>query len=234
MQTLALGPGWLDPDTLIRSFGAFAVLGVCLVVFAESGLLVGFFLPGDSLLFTAGLLVSTGVIDFPLWLFCVLIVISAVLGDQVGYYIGKRAGPAIFRRPDSRFFKQEYVDRAYSFFDRYGARTIVLARFVPIVRTFAPVVAGVGHMRYRTFVTYNILGGVLWGTGVTVLGYYLGQIAFVREYVEVIIIGIVVLSLVPVVLELMRARSRTRLAAYDEEHERERVAREEIRPDSGL
>ncbi len=225
---LALGPDWLDPDVMIRAFGAFAVLGICAVVFAESGLLIGFFLPGDSLLFTAGLLTSTGFIKTPIWLLCVLIAIAAIAGDQVGYAIGRRAGPTIFRRPDSRLFKQEYVDQAYAYFDKYGPRTIVLARFVPIVRTFAPVVAGVGRMRYRTFVTYNILGGLLWGVGVTLLGYYLGRIAFVREHVEAILIGIVAVSVIPIVLELSRARSRQRLAAYDDASERERVTGEDI------
>ena len=175
------------------------------------GLLIGFFLPGDSLLFTAGLLVSTDAIDFPIWALCVLVTIAAIAGDQVGYYLGKKAGPAIFKRPDSRFFKQEYVDKAYSFFDRYGARTIVLARFVPIVRTFAPIVAGVGRMKYRTFVTYNVIGGVLWGTGVTLLGYLLGQIEFIQHNIEYIAILIVALSLIPVAMELLRARSRQRL-----------------------
>jgi membrane-associated protein len=231
VQTLALGPEWLDPENMIRAFGGLAVLGICAVVFAESGLLVGFFLPGDSLLFTAGLLVKTGHIDFPIWLLCLLITLSAIAGDQVGYYIGKRAGPAIFRRPDSRLFKQEYVDKAYSFFDRYGPRTIVLARFVPIVRTFAPVVAGVGHMRYRTFVTYNVVGGVLWGTGVTLLGYALGNIEFIQHNIEYILIGIVAVSVLPIAFELLRARSRRRLPAYDEEHERERVARDAISGD---
>lgn len=216
---------------MIRAFGAFATLGICLVVFAESGLLIGFFLPGDSLLFTAGLLVASGFIQTPLPVLCALIAISAIAGDQVGYYIGRRAGPAIFRRPDSRLFKQEYVDKAYAYFDRYGPRTIVLARFVPIVRTFAPVVAGVGRMRYRTFVTYNIVGGLLWGVGVTLLGYYLGQFAFVQAHIELILIGIVAVSVVPIVVELARSRSRRRLEDYDEPHERARVTREEIAGD---
>ncbi|RJK94291.1 DedA family protein [Vallicoccus soli] len=223
--TLALGPSWLDPEQLITTG---SLLGVLLIVFAESGLLVGFFLPGDSLLFTLGLLIAGGTVDVPLWLALVLVPVAAIVGDQVGYAIGRKAGPAVFRRPDSRFFKQEHVDKAYSFFDRYGGRTIVLARFVPIVRTFAPVVAGVGRMRYRTFVAYNVLGGVLWGAGVTALGYWLGQIAFVREHIEAILIGIVLVSVVPVAVELLRARSRSRDERYDEEHERARVHEEDI------
>jgi membrane-associated protein len=223
--TLALGPEWLDPDTLIRTLG---FLGVLAIVFAESGLLVGFFLPGDSLLFTAGLLIATGVLPTPLWLALLLIPLAAIAGDQVGYFIGKKAGPAIFRRPDSRLFRQEYVDKAYAFFDRYGGRTIVLARFVPVVRTFAPVVAGVGHMRYRTFLFYNVFGGVLWGAGVTTLGYWLGQIEFVRAHIELILIGIVAVSVLPIAVELLRGRAR-RDDRYDEPDERARVEREDVR-----
>jgi membrane-associated protein len=226
---VALGPDWLDPEHLIRSFGHLAVLGVCLVVFAETGLLVGFFLPGDSLLFTAGLLVATGVIDTPVWLLAVLVFVAAFVGDQTGYLIGRKAGPRIFNRPDSRLFKQEYVDKTYAYFDRYGARTIVIARFVPIVRTFAPVAAGVGRMDYRTFATYNVFGALLWGVGVTLLGYWLGQIEFVRHYIEPILLGIIALSLVPVAVELLRARSSRRDERYDEPAERARVEREDLR-----
>ncbi len=207
MQVTALGPSWLDPDHLIQTFG---LIGLLLIVFAESGLLIGFFLPGDSLLFTAGLLVATTSVLPPLPVVVPLVVLAAVTGDQVGYMIGAKAGPRVFHRPDSRFFKKEYVDKAYSYFERYGGRTIVLARFVPIVRTFAPVVAGVSGMRYRTFVTYNVVGGALWGVGVTVLGYYLGQVDFVAEHIELILIGIVALSVLPIAVELLRARSRAR------------------------
>lgn len=226
MQVTALGPSWLDPDHLIQTFG---LIGVLVIVFAESGLLIGFFLPGDSLLFTAGLLVATTSVLPSLHVVVPLIVLAAVAGDQVGYMIGAKAGPRVFHRPDSRFFKQEYVDKAYSYFERYGGRTIVLARFVPIVRTFAPVVAGVSGMRYRTFVTYNVIGGVLWGVGVTTLGYYLGQVDFVAEHIELILIGIVGLSVVPIAVELLRARSRSRDPRFDEPAERERVERENIR-----
>ena len=226
--TSALGPEWLDPDYLIRTFG---VIGIVVIVFAESGLLIGFFLPGDSLLFTAGLLVATTDLLLPLPVLIPLIVAAAIAGDQVGYAIGRKAGPRIFHRPDSRFFKQEYVDKAYAYFDRYGGRTIVLARFVPIVRTFAPVVAGVSRMNYRTFVAYNVIGGVLWGAGVTTLGYFLGQIDFVADNIELILVGIVLLSFVPIASELLRARSTSRDPRYDEPAERERVEREDITPD---
>ncbi|MFD8592830.1 DedA family protein [Streptomyces sp. NPDC059637] len=204
MTTLALGPSWLDPDYLIQTFG---IIGILTIVFAESGLLIGFFLPGDSLLFTTGLLVAgQEYITMPLWLVCTLIVVAAILGDQVGYLFGRKVGPALFRRPDSKFFKQENVEKAHEFFERHGAKSIVLARFVPIVRTFTPIIAGVSRMNYRTFITYNLVGGILWGAGVTVLGYFLGQIAFVREHIEAILIGIIFVSVLPVIFELLRAR----------------------------
>ncbi|MEV1142595.1 VTT domain-containing protein [Micromonospora sp. NPDC049799] len=201
--TLALGPDWLDPEVLISTFG---LLGILVIVFAESGLLIGFFLPGDSLLFTAGLLTADGkYITYPLWLVCLLITIAAIAGDQVGYAFGRKVGPALFRRPNSRLFKQENVLKAHDFFEKYGARSIVLARFVPIVRTFTPIVAGVSRMNYRTFVIYNVIGGVLWGTGVTVLGYFLGQIPFVKANIEFILIAIVGISVIPIAVELLRA-----------------------------
>lgn len=203
---LALGPKWIEPDFLIRTFG---LLGILIIVFVESGLLVGFFLPGDSLLFTAGLLSATNVLP-DIWILLVLIPLAAIAGDQVGYLIGRKAGPAVFKRPESRFFRAEYVEKSHDFFERYGARTIVIARFVPIVRTFAPVMAGASRMHYRTFVTFNIFGGLLWGVGVTTLGYFLGQIEFVRKYIEFILIGIVALSVTPVVFELARGYRRSR------------------------
>ena len=203
---LALGPSWLAPEYFI-GLGLVALL---VVVFVETGLLIGFFLPGDSLLFTAGLLVAEGTFDIPLWVLLVTVPLAAIAGDQVGYTIGRQAGPRVFNRPDSRLFQQEFVDKAYSYFERYGPRTIVLARFVPIVRTFAPVVAGVSRMHYRTFLTYNVVGGVLWGAGVSALGYFLGQIAFVRSNVEIIILAIVGLSVLPILSELLRARREHR------------------------
>ena len=204
----ALGPGALDPDNLISTFG---LIGILVVVFAESGLLIGFFLPGDSLLFTAGLLVAEGsYVKLPLWLVCSLIVVAAILGDQVGYLFGRKVGPALFRRPDSRLFKHENVEKAHQFFEKYGPRSIVLARFVPIVRTFTPIVAGVAKMPYRTFVLFNVIGGVLWGAGVTVLGFYLGQIRFVRFNIELILVAVVAVSFVPIAIEVLRARQRGR------------------------
>ncbi|MER5771313.1 DedA family protein [Streptomyces sp. NPDC001985] len=211
MTALALGPGWLDPDYLI---GAFGLIGVLVIVFAESGLLIGFFLPGDSLLFTTGLLVTAGKLDgLPLWAVCALIVCAAVIGDQVGYLFGRRVGPALFKRPDSRLFKQENVEKAHDFFEKYGPKSLVLARFVPIVRTFTPVVAGVSRMDYRSFVVFNIIGGVLWGAGVTLLGAALGRVALVHQHIEKILLLIVVLSVLPIVIEVLRARAHARRAA---------------------
>ncbi|MGW0711104.1 DedA family protein [Streptomyces sp. NPDC002643] len=203
MTTLALGPSWLDPDYLLDSFG---IWGLLLIVFAESGLFFGFFLPGDSLLFTAGMLITAKTLDFPLWLAIVLICVSAILGDQAGYMFGKKVGPALFKRPDSRFFKQENVTKAHEFFEKHGPKSLILARFVPIVRTFTPIIAGVSGMRYRTFLTFNIIGGVLWGAGVTLLGSWLGQIAFVRKNIEAMLILIVLLSVLPIIIEFWRAR----------------------------
>ncbi|SCD30529.1 membrane-associated protein [Streptomyces sp. BvitLS-983] len=210
MNTLALGPSWLDPDYLLNQFGIY---GLLLIVFAESGLLIGFFLPGDSLLFTTGLLITTSQLKFPLWLAIVLICVAAVVGDQAGYLFGKKVGPALFKRPDSRLFKQENVTKASEFFDKHGPKSLVLARFVPIVRTFTPIIAGVSSMRYRSFITFNILGGILWGAGVTLLGAWLGQIAFVRENIEAMLILIVLVSVVPIIIEFVKARGQSKRAA---------------------
>ena len=216
MHLLAAG-GLLDPERLIDTVG---LLGIFLIVFAESGLLVGFFLPGDSLLFTAGFLASApSSVDeslhlpfIPLLIGCFL---AAVAGDQVGYLFGRRVGPALFRRPDSRFFKRENVDKAQAFFDKHGAKTIVLARFVPIVRTFAPIVAGVSRMHYRTFVTFNIVGGALWALGITTLGYFLGQVDVIEENLEMAILLIVAISFIPIVLEVVKARREGRSVTAD-------------------
>ena len=212
--SVALGPSWLDPEQLLRMLGPYVLVGLCLIIFAECGLLVGFFMPGDSLLFTAGLFVANGLIDTPIWLVCLLLTACAVMGNIVGYYLGYRAGPALFNRPDSRLFKREYVDKTHAFFDKYGARAIVLGRFVPIVRTFITAVAGVGRMDRREYFTYSILGGVGWATGVTLLGFWLGGIAFVRNHVELILIGIVALSIIPIVVEAIRARALSRRTAH--------------------
>jgi membrane-associated protein len=196
----------LDPRDLIESLSPYAELGVMAIVFAETGLLIGFFLPGDSLLFTAGLLAGQGRLDISLLLTGCFP--AAVLGDQFGYYIGQRAGPALFRRPDSRLFRHEFVERTKRFFERHGPKTIVLARFVPVVRTFAPVLAGVGQMPYRTFVGFNVVGALLWAVGVTLLGYLLGDVIGdnIDTYLYPIIAVIILASLVPPLLEWRRHR----------------------------
>jgi membrane-associated protein len=208
VQTLAL-PAAIDPDHLLASFG---LAGLLIIVFAECGLLIGFFLPGDTLLFSAGLLVATGRLDLPIWSLFALVPLAAILGNLVGYWIGYKAGPAVFNKPNSRLFRQEYVDKSHDFFEKYGARTIVLARFVPIVRTFATVMAGASRMRFSVYAMYSVIGGILWGGGVIALGYYLGHIDFVRNTVEPLIepilIAVVVLSMVPAAIELVRARRR--------------------------
>ncbi len=178
------------------------------IVFAESGLLVGFFLPGDSLLFIAGFLSSAagGNLLPALPITAGVIFVAAVAGDQVGYLFGRKVGPALFDRPRSRLFNPTNLAKAHSFFERRGPFAIVLARFVPIVRTFTPIVAGVAEMRYRTFVTYNVVGGFLWGIGITTLGYFLGEIDVVKDNLEIAAVVIVALSLLPVAIEFIRHR----------------------------
>ncbi len=194
--------GLLDPTHLINTFG---LIGIMVVLFAECGLLVGFFLPGDSLLFTAGLL-AAGRLIAPLWVLLIALPAAAIAGNLVGYWIGRKAGPAVFNKPDSRLFRAEYVDRSQRFFDRNGARTILLARFVPIVRTFATVMAGASRMDFRRYAVYSVIGGVAWAGGLTLVGHWLGQVAVVRDHVELFVLGIVALSLLPVVVEVVRGR----------------------------
>jgi membrane-associated protein len=221
---LAAGP--LDPEELLRQGGLVAL---SLIVFAESGLLIGFFLPGDSLLFIAGFLSSSAgdnvLPPLPIVLVCTFV--AAVLGDQVGYVFGRRVGPALLAKPDSRIFRQHYVTKAEVFFDRYGAKTIVLARFVPIVRTFAPITAGVSNMEYRTFVRWNIVGGTLWAIGVTLLGYFLGQVDVIEENLEIAILLVVAISLLPIAFEILKARRERRHSVMAD------VAHDLLDPDLG-
>ncbi|MBL8925894.1 MAG: VTT domain-containing protein [Pseudonocardia sp.] len=206
MTVLALGPEWLKPDTILTWLGPWALVGLALIIFAECGLLLGFFLPGDSLLFTAGLFVASGAIGAPLWAVCLLLVGAAVLGNATGYWIGRSAGPAVFHKPQSRLFNPHHVAKTQEFFDRYGNRAIVLGRFVPIVRTFITVMAGVGRMDPRRYLTYSLIGGVAWAAGVTVLGYWLGQFAVVKANIELMLVAIVLLSVLPMIIEVLRAR----------------------------
>jgi membrane-associated protein len=206
--TLALS---LDPRDLIDSLGSFATVGLILIIFAETGLLFGFFLPGDSLLFTAGLLASQNKAGQPHLNLAVILIgcfAAAVIGDQVGFTVGDKAGPRIFSRPESRLFKQEFVDRTEQFFEKHGPKTVILARFVPIVRTFAPVLAGVGSMTRRTFLTFNMIGAFLWVFGVTLAGYLLADAIGedIDTYLLPIIGVIIVLSLIPPFIEWYRAR----------------------------
>jgi membrane-associated protein len=224
-----LGLDFLDPEHLIAMFGDYALWGVLAIIFAECGLLIGFFFPGDSLLFTVGLFIARDLLAQPLWLACVALTVAAVAGNLCGYWIGRKAGPTIFTRPDSRLFRQEYVDKTFAFFDRYGNRAIVLARFVPIVRTFITVAAGVGKMDLRRYMLYTSVGGVVWATGVTLLGYFLGQFDFVHDHIEAMLVLIVLVSVLPIIVEVVRGRSGRRDERYDEQHERDRVIREDIR-----
>jgi membrane-associated protein len=202
---------FLDPTHLINSYGT---LGILAIIFAESGLFFGFFLPGDSLLVTAGLLAAThesSKVHLNLAVLLVCVPIAAILGDQVGYWFGDRAGPSLFRRPESRFFKPEYLARANEFLEERGARMIVLARFIPAVRTFTPIAAGASRMRYRVFVPFNIIGGVLWGVGVTLAGYTLGsRVKHIDRYLVPVILVVIGVSLIPVALELRRAHKATK------------------------
>jgi len=208
----AIGP---DPQKLVQSIG---LIGLFLVIFAESGILIGFFLPGDSLLFAAGLVtagLTTG--DGTVWtlaggniaVVAIGCALAAIIGDQVGYAFGNKVGPSLFKRPESRLFKPAYVDQAEAFFEKHGSKSIVLARFVPIVRTFAPIVSGVSKMHYRTFVKFNIIGGILWGAGFTLLGYWLGSsFPWIGKNIEYAIVLIVLISLTPVAIEFIRHRRR--------------------------
>ena len=218
MTHTALIP-WLDPATLIEGFGAFALLGVCAIVFAETGLLVGFLLPGDTLLIITGVLTFSGTIGIDIWWVCLAIGVAAFLGGEVGYLIGHKFGPRIFERKESGLFSVENVKRTNAFFERFGALAVILARFVPIVRTFAPVAAGVGHMNYKKYTLYNLVGALIWGAGLTFVGWLLGLIppvaAFVESYIDLILLAAVVLTVIPTVwhyIQSSRKAKKARLA----------------------
>jgi len=192
----------LDPIAIIKAGG---YIGIAFIIFAESGILLGIFFPGDSLLFAAGLLSAAGFLaPIPLMIF---VVIAAIIGDSVGYWFGANVGINFFKRKDSRFFKQEYVKRTELFYQKYGGRAVVLARFVPIVRTIAPILAGIGSMKYSTFLRYNILGGCLWGIGMISLGYFLGSVIPNSErYILPISLVIIVISFFPIFINLMHSK----------------------------
>ena len=207
---------WLDPENLINGFGAFALLGICFIVFAETGLLVGFLLPGDTLLIITGILTFSGVITTDIWWVCLAISVAAFLGGEVGYLIGHKAGPRIFERKESGIFSIENVKRTNSFFERFGGLAVIVARFVPIVRTFAPVAAGVGHMNYKKYSLYNLIGALVWGAGLTVFGYLLGYIPpvadFVTAYIDIILLAAVVLTLIPTGFHYIQSVRKARKA----------------------
>lgn len=200
----------IDIEELIDSLSPYGEVALWVIVFAETGLLVGFFLPGDSLLFTAGILAGQGKLSLPMVVIGCFV--AAVAGDQTGYTIGQRLGPRLFRREDSRIFKQAYVDRTKEFFEKNGPKTIVLARFVPIVRTFAPTLAGVGEMSRRTFLRYNLVGALIWAVGITMLGWALGDVIGdnIDTYLLPMIAVVIAISLLPVILEWRKARSQHR------------------------
>lgn len=191
-----------------QDYGAWAYGILFLIVFCETGLVVTPFLPGDSLLFAAGALAGAGLFDVNL--LAVLLLIAAVVGDAVNYAVGRRMGQAVFEKKDSKIFKQQYLERTQKFFDKYGNKAIVLARFVPIVRTFAPFLAGVGTMPYRKFATYNVLGAVLWVGFFTYMGWWVGERPEVKKNFGLVIIGIIILSILPAVIEVIRARREAR------------------------
>lgn len=207
----ALLPDWLNAESLLSSLGTFAFWAALAIVFAENGLFV-FFMPGDSLLFVIGMFVATGAIDVPIWLACLLLAVAAVLGNVVGYWIGYAVGPSLFNRPNSRIFKPVYITKTHEFFEKYGATAIILARFVPIVRTFITASAGIGRMDFRRFLAYSAIGGVLWAVGVTLLGYWLGNVEFVKKNIEVMLVLIVLVSVVPMVIEYVRHRRKSSTA----------------------
>ena len=220
MFSTALIP-FLDPANLIEGFGAFALLGVCFIVFAETGLLVGFLLPGDTLLVITGLLTFTGTmveggtgIEIPIYWVCLAIGFAAFLGGEVGYLIGHKLGPRVFERKETGLFSMENVRRTNAFFERFGGMAVIVARFVPIVRTFAPVAAGVGHMNYKKYSLYNLIGALIWGAGLTFAGFLLGYIPpvadFVTHYIDVILLGAVFIAIVPTVYHYIQSVRKAR------------------------
>lgn len=193
-----------DPVRLVELGG---YIGLTLIIFAETGLLVGFFLPGDSLLVTAGLLIGTGLVNMNILWLNALLIPAAIIGDATGYWIGRRAGQALFQREDSRFFKRKHLLQTQAFYERHGGKTIIMARFVPIVRTFAPVVAGVAGMTYSRFAMFNVFGGIGWVLGMTLLGYFLGNtIPGLADHIELLALVIIAISLIPIGIEYLRHR----------------------------
>ncbi|WP_375424869.1 DedA family protein [uncultured Friedmanniella sp.] len=202
-------PSWFDPEVIINWLGPYALWGVAFIVFAECGLFA--ILPGDSLLFTIGIFVALGSIDHSMVFVCTVLTLAAVLGNVSGYLLGRLIGPPLFRERRGvlgQVFKPSYVEKTRIFLDRYGSRALVLARFVPIVRTFVTLVAGVSRMSFRHFIAYTAVGGVLWAVGVTTLGYYLGNVSFIKNNIDAVLVLIVGVSLIPMAVEFLLARRR--------------------------
>ncbi len=197
-------------EELIK-WGGLTVL--IIIIFAETGLLIGFFLPGDSLLITAGLIAAQGYLDIAV--LNISLIIAAIVGDQVGYLFGRKTGPKLFKREKSLLFDKEHLIKAKEFYEKYGGRAIIYARFVPFARTFAPIVAGVAQMEYKKFVSFNVFGGILWVLSMTLLGYYFGNIPFVKKHFEYVIIGVIILSLLPVIAGYLKHRKERKIKAED-------------------
>lgn len=220
MESLTELLKYLNPkvliDTMLQMLGNYVYLGLIFIIFAETGLAVGFFLPGDSLLVVAGLFAAAGKLN--LWVMLVTLFLAAVIGDAVGYYSGKKVGHAIFSRPKSRFFNPKHLQKAHAFYEKHGGKTIILARFVPIVRTFAPIVAGAADMRYRDFVFFNVIGGFLWVTSMLFAGYFLGGVVEralgikLEDHIDKVVIVVVFLSILPIIWEYIKARRENKLA----------------------
>ena len=210
IQTLLL---WLqNPETLIASVG---LVGMTIIIFAETGLLIGFFLPGDSLLFSAGLFAAGGHLD--IWSLAWILTVAAILGDATGYWIGRKLGSTLYDRPDSMLFKRKHLDQTREFYEKHGGKTIILARYIPIVRTFAPTVAGVAGMSYRSFAIFNVVGAFLWIWSLLFAGYLLGRtVPGIKDYIHVIVVGIVVLSVLPIVFKWLKVRGASASPAVEE------------------
>ncbi len=205
-------PGWLDPETMLDEAGQWAMWVAIAIIFSECALLLGFFLPGDTLLFSLGIFVSQDIVDEPIWLVCTLLAVAAVAGNLVGYEIGYRAGPPLLERPNHRLLRPEHVRRTHEFFEKYGAPAIILARFVPIVRTLITVTAGVAEMDRRRYFFYSAIGAVVWASGITAAGYALGNIDFVTDHVQphldLLLIGAVLIGVLPVAFHLWHERRK--------------------------
>jgi len=200
---------FLNPENILNWLGPWALIGVTFIIFAECGLLIGFFLPGDSLIFLTGLFVAQGFINEPIWLVATTLAIAAVSGNLVGYWIGKAIGPKLFEKPESKIFKRVYVEQTHKFFEKYGAYAIILARFVPIVRTFITATAGIVGMDFRKFATYSAIGGLIWGAGIALLGYFLGNFPIVKDNVGIVLLLVVFVTTAPIAIEYIRHRRQT-------------------------